>query len=60
EVYGIARARALEDEIVRRFVGPDYGWMWPFPSTVRRWVRDFVDALEGQESAPPPTWPEVW
>ena len=46
EVYGIARARALEDEIVRRFVGPDYGWMWPFPTAVRRWVREFVNSLE--------------
>ena len=33
------RRDALEDEIVRRFVGPDYGWMWPFPQTVRRWFR---------------------
>ncbi len=49
EIYGVARARALEDEIVRRFVGPDYGWMWPFPSTVRRWVRDFVDTLPGAD-----------
>lgn len=37
EVYGEAAARALEDEIVQRFVGPDYGWMWPFPRSVRRW-----------------------
>jgi len=28
----------LEEEIVRRFVGGDYGWMWPFPKTVRRWI----------------------
>ncbi|MGH7435471.1 MAG: hypothetical protein ACRENE_07335 [Polyangiaceae bacterium] len=46
EVHGVARARALEEEIVRRFVGPDYGWMWPFPATVRRWVREFVESLE--------------
>ena len=45
EVHGVARARALEEEIVRRFVGPDYGWMWPFPATVRRWVREFVESL---------------
>lgn len=26
----------LHDEIVRRFTGPDYGWMWPFEGWVRR------------------------
>jgi len=31
-------ARSLEDEIVRRYVGPDYGWMWPFPRRVRAMV----------------------
>jgi hypothetical protein len=46
EVYGIDRARALEDEIVRRYVGPDYGWMWPFPRTVRRWFHDVIASLE--------------
>ncbi len=46
EVYGIAQARALEDEIVRRYVGPDYGWMWPFPGTVRRWFNEVIASLE--------------
>jgi hypothetical protein len=46
EVYGLERARALEPEIVRRFVGPDYGWMWPFPGTVRRWFREVTSAIE--------------
>jgi hypothetical protein len=27
----------LRREIVRRFCGPDYGWMWPFSGTVNRW-----------------------
>jgi hypothetical protein len=39
EVYGLEQARALEPEIVRRYVGPDYGWMWPFPTVVRRWFQ---------------------
>lgn len=39
EVYGLD---ALEDvqlraNVVARFVGPDYGWMWPFPQTIARW-----------------------
>ena len=32
-----ARANALRREIVARFVGPDYAWMWPFPRAVNRW-----------------------
>jgi hypothetical protein len=46
EVHGLAAARALEDEIVRRYVGPDYGWMWPFAGTVRRWFREVIRRLE--------------
>lgn len=46
EVRGIEAARALEAEIVARFVGPDYGWMWPFPSMVRRWFRAAVAEVE--------------
>lgn len=38
EIYGIAAAEALRPEIVRRFTGPDYGWMWPFPKTVHGWI----------------------
>ncbi len=38
EVYGLPAAEALRGEVVRRFVGPDYGWMWPFPKTVNRWI----------------------
>jgi hypothetical protein len=48
EVHGLARARALEPEIVRRFVGPDYGWMWPFPRTIRRWFQQVIADLESQ------------
>jgi hypothetical protein len=47
ELLGI---RALDDgrlreEIVKRFVGGDYGWMWPFPKTVRRWIDQAVREL---------------
>jgi hypothetical protein len=42
EVRGLQAARELEEEIVSRFTGPDYGWMWPFPTMVRRW---FAEAL---------------
>ena len=46
EVHGIAAARRLEDEIVRRYVSADYGWMWPFPGSVRRWFREVIEDLE--------------
>ena len=39
ELCGLSAAQspALRSEIVRRFCGPDYGWMWPFPRTINRW-----------------------
>jgi hypothetical protein len=46
EIHGLEAARRLEPEIVRRFVGPDYGWMWPFPRTIRRWFREVIEDLE--------------
>jgi hypothetical protein len=30
----------LHEAIVRAFTGPAYGFMWPFPGTVRRWIAD--------------------
>ncbi|MGH7269470.1 MAG: hypothetical protein ACREJ3_03485 [Polyangiaceae bacterium] len=52
EIFGVGAARDLEEEIVRRFVGPDYGWMWPFPKTVRRWFRAAIDDLASEASSP--------
>src|SRR5262249_49785472 len=42
EVYGVEAAADLRAQIVERFTGPDYGWMWPFPKTIHRW---FDEAL---------------
>jgi hypothetical protein len=42
EVYGLEAAASLRPQIVRRFTGPEYGWMWPFPKTVNAW---FDEAL---------------
>jgi hypothetical protein len=53
EVHGLGAARALETDIVRRFVGPDYGWMWPFPGTIRRWFAEAIEDLKA-ESYPGP------
>jgi hypothetical protein len=61
EVHGLDAARALEDEIVRRYLGADYGWMWPFPGAVRRWFREVVADLEaGTTSADPVAGTDLW
>lgn len=39
-------APELRQEIVRRFTGPDYGWMWPFARSVNRWFDQAVTELE--------------
>lgn len=53
EVAGLEAARdpALRKSIVRQFVGPAYGWMWPFPRAVERWIDRFLAelALEDRE-----------
>jgi hypothetical protein len=48
EVHGLDAARALEGEILRRYVGPDYGWMWPFPRVVRAWFGEVIADLEAE------------
>ena len=42
EVQGLEAAANLRPGIIRRFTGPDYGWMWPFPKALNRW---FDEAL---------------
>jgi len=37
EVYGPDAAEELRGRIKQRFVGPEYGWMWPFPRAIDRW-----------------------
>jgi hypothetical protein len=34
----VARSPELRRRLIERFTGPDYGWMWPFPKTVGRWI----------------------
>ena len=47
ELAGLDAARdpALRARIVGRFVGPDYGWMWPFRRSVERWYDQEVDRI---------------
>jgi len=41
-----ARSPTLRARILGRFVGPDYGWMWPFPKQVGRWYDAAMVRLE--------------
>jgi hypothetical protein len=45
-----ARSPALREQIVRRFVGPDYGWMWPFRRQVERWFDEALDRIARDSS----------
>lgn len=42
EVWGLedALGPTYRAQVTRRFTGPDYAWMWPFPRTVDRWARE--------------------
>jgi hypothetical protein len=48
ELKGLAAAKLLRTFIVDRFVGPDYGWMWPFPRVVQRWFDDVIADLAAE------------
>lgn len=53
DVWGPARARApeLRAHVVRQFTSAAYGWMWPFPAQVNRWIDEVLASL------PPATEP---
>lgn len=53
QIRGEEAARALRPEILRRFTGPDYLWMWPFPRQVGRWFDQTLDSAlaSGQYSS---------
>jgi hypothetical protein len=42
----VARCPELRAKLIERFTGPDYGWMWPFPKTVGRWIDIAVRDIE--------------
>src|SRR6478609_5052598 len=55
EVYGVEAVEGLRAEIVRRFVGPDYGWMWPFAGQVNRWFDEEKARIEATASRSRPS-----
>ncbi len=46
ETCGLERAKALKPFLVGRFVGPDYGWMWPFRAAIERWFDAVIAEIE--------------
>lgn len=47
DLHGLAalQRRSLRDAIVRRFTGPDYGWMWPFRRQVEGWYERSIQQI---------------
>jgi hypothetical protein len=43
--YEALASTELREQIIRRFTGPDYGWMWPFRSVVEGWYDGVVSQL---------------
>lgn len=56
ELQGLdaARSPALRRLIVERFLGPDYGWMWPFESSVQRWYSQVLSQIEREHATSRP------
>ncbi len=52
DVYGMKYARSPEvrAHILKQFTSPAYGWMWPFPSQVNRWIDEALEALEAKHA----------
>src|SRR5689334_603761 len=48
EVYGPDYPRATEYRraIIDQFVGPSYGWMWPFRASLERWYDGVLATLD--------------
>lgn len=47
EVYGVAAAQdaRLRAHIVRQFTSGAYGWMWPFPRQIERWIDQAIEEI---------------
>ena len=47
EVFGAAQARSpgLRAHVLRQFTSAAYGWMWPFPRQVNRWIDALLSTL---------------
>jgi hypothetical protein len=41
---------SLREHILRRFIGPDYAWMWPFRTTLDKWYDRLILELSERVS----------
>ncbi|MBX3246529.1 MAG: hypothetical protein KF901_05040 [Myxococcales bacterium] len=50
EVHGreAAHAPALRAHVRRQFTSGAYGWMWPFPQVVDRWIDGVLAEIDGE------------
>jgi hypothetical protein len=49
EIYGpghVARG-AFREHVIRQFIGPAYGWMWPFRRRLEHWYDGVLKTLPG-------------
>ncbi len=51
EVHGVDAAANLRPQIVARFTGPEYGWMWPFEKSVNRWFDEALADVRAEHGA---------
>lgn len=51
EVLGLEAAANLRPHIVKRFTGPEYGWMWPFPRAVNAWFDEALADVKAELGA---------
>jgi hypothetical protein len=51
ELQGIAAAKSpiLRQQIISRFTGSAYGWMWPFNNQVQSWYDRVIEELEVED-----------
>ncbi len=54
EVFGADAARdaRFHAYLVAQFTSPAYGWMWPFPRVIRRWIDEVLATLPEAPVAP--------
>ena len=47
EVWGqdVVRGASYRAHIIEQFVGPSYGWMWPFRKALERWYDQILAGL---------------
>lgn len=51
EVHGLEAAANLRAHIVKRFTGPEYGWMWPFEKSVNAWFDEALADVRAEHGA---------